>query len=129
MPGYLSELEDGAAERFYEELASHRCVTTRCQRCEYTFFPPRIVCPRCLSSGLAWVELSGRGTLYAFTQQHLAMIFRKPDVVGAVDLDDAEGRVFTLIDAPFEECRIGMPLAVTFFDSPLGMTLHRFAPA
>lgn len=128
MAGYLSELEDKAAARFFEELDQGRFMTTSCPECDYTFFPPRSVCPRCMGEGLEWVELSGRGTLYAFTQQHYSMVHGKPEVVGAVDLDDCRGRVFTIIDAPLEELEIGMPVEVSFFPSPFGMKLHRFRP-
>jgi uncharacterized OB-fold protein len=128
MPGYLSELEDSAAVRFYEELREKRLMTTRCPACDHTFFPPRILCPRCLGEELEWVELSGRGTIYAFTQQHGAMFLRKPDVVGAVELEDAVGRVFTLIDAPLNALEIGAAVEVGFFESPTGAILHRFRP-
>lgn len=127
MPGYLSELEEPAAARFFEELANGRFMTTRCPACG-AFFPPRTICPDCLGDELEWVELPGTGTVYAFSQQYHAMYFAKPDVVAAVDLDGCEGRVFTLIDAPFEEVEIGMPVEVGFITTPVGTTVHRFQP-
>jgi len=129
MPGFLSDLEDTAAARFYEELERGRFMTTRCPVCDHTFFPPRIVCPRCLGSELDWVELSGRGTLYAFTQQHHALAHRKPEVVGAVDLEGDVGRIFTVIDAPFEGLEVGTAVKVSFFRSPVfDIMLHKFKP-
>lgn len=129
MPGFLSDLEDSAAKRFFDELAKRRFMTTRCLPCGQTFFPPRLVCPGCMGRELEWVALSGRGTLYAFTQQNYALAHMKPAVVGAVDLEGEVGRIFTLIDAPFEELEIGIPVEVSFFSSPLGGTLHKFLPS
>jgi len=128
MAGYLSELEEPAAERFFAELANERFMTTRCPACGITFFPPRTVCPDCLGEELEWVELPGTGTVYAFSQQHHAMYFTKPEVVAVVDLDGSEGRVFTLIDVAFEEAEIEMPVEVTYIASPFGPTVHRFRP-
>lgn len=128
MPGYLSELEDGAAASFYRQLESERLMTTRCPECDFTFFPPRLVCPRCLSGRLDWVELPGRGHLYAFTQQDYSMVHGKPEVVGIVELEGCEGRIFTLIEAPYRELELGLPVQVSFFKSVLGMTLHKFSP-
>lgn len=128
MAGYLSELENSAAELFYSNLEDGRFTTTRCPECDHTFFPPRTVCPRCLGAGVEWVELPGEGTIYAFTQQHAAMLHTKPEVVGAIELDGCTGRVFALIDSPFEELRIGMHLELELFRSPLGMTLYRLRP-
>jgi len=128
MAGFMSELEEPAAERFFTELANERFMTTRCPACDSTFFPPRTVCPECLGYELEWVELPGTGTVYAFSQQHHALYFKKPDVVAAVDLDGCEGRVFTLLEATFEEVEIGMPVEVTYIASPFGPTVHRFRP-
>ncbi|MBU1671190.1 MAG: Zn-ribbon domain-containing OB-fold protein [Actinobacteria bacterium] len=129
MAGYLSELEDPAAARFYTELEAHRFMTTRCPACGGAFFPPRTVCPDCLGSGLEWVELPGTGTVYAFSQQHYGMFYLKPEVVAAVELDGCEGRVFTLLDAAFEEVEIGMPVEVGYITNPVGVVVHRFHPA
>jgi len=129
MPGYFAELEDAAAERFYRELENKRFMTTRCEACDHTFFPPQCVCPICLGAELEWVELSGKGTVYAFSQQHYAIVHTKPEVVGAVELADCAGRVFALIGARLEDVEIGMPVEATFFKSPFGMTILKFVPA
>jgi len=49
-------------------------------------------------------------------------------VVAAVDLEGCRGRVFTLLDASFDEVEIGMPVEVTYIASPFGPTVHRFRP-
>jgi uncharacterized OB-fold protein len=128
MPEYFSELEDSAAERFYRELENKRFMTTRCEACDCTFFPPQTVCPLCLGAGLEWVRLSGKGKVYAFTQQHYAIVHTKPEVVGAVELEGCAGRVFALIGAPLEEVEIGTPVEATYVQSLFGMTILKFVP-
>jgi uncharacterized OB-fold protein len=128
MPGYIADLEDSAADRFYSELADGRFMTTRCNACELTFFPPRSLCPTCLGTEVEWVELSGRGSVYAFTQQHYAILFTKPEVVGVIELEGCSGRMLALIGARFEDIRIGMPVRAEFFESPFDMTLVKFVP-
>jgi uncharacterized OB-fold protein len=128
MPGFISELEDSAADRFYSELADGRFMTTRCNACELTFFPPRSLCPACLGAEVEWVELSGKGSVYAFTQQHHAMLYTKPEVVGIIELEGCSGRMFAVIGAGLEDVRIGMPVRADFMESPFGMTLVKFLP-
>lgn len=128
MRGFLSNLEDSAARKFYEELQNERLVAAKCKRCELVFFPPRIICPDCLSEEIEWVRLSGKGRLYAFTQQYQSLAYSKPKVVGIVDLEGVHGRIFSIIDAPWEELEIGMPVIVDFFDSPFGFKMHKFVP-
>ena len=44
---------------FYEHLRQGRFTTTRCKGCGHEAFPPRVICPNCLSEDLEWIE--GRG--------------------------------------------------------------------
>lgn len=128
MDGYMSQPEESAAHRFFDELEKHRFMATACHSCGRTFYPPRSMCPRCLEGELQWVELPGTGTLYAFTMQHQGMFHIKPEVMGIVELDGCEGRALTMIDGEFEDLEIGMPVELAFFESVTGDTLHRFRP-
>jgi len=119
---------DAASRRFYEELKNHRFMTTRCKICRKTFFYPRVFCPFCLSQEIEWVNLSGKGKLYAFTQQEKALRFMKPDVVGIVELEGCIGRIFTKIEAPFDDLTIGMDVEVSFLKLSEDLTLHKFRP-
>lgn len=52
---------------FWEAARRHALVTLRCKTCDRLFFYPRAECPRCLSTDLEWVPVSGRGRLHSFT--------------------------------------------------------------
>lgn len=78
---------------------------------------------------MSWVDLSGRGTLHAFSQNHQALFFGKPDVIGLVDLEEGCGRILSRIDAPIETLRIDQPLVVDFLELPENLVLHQFRPA
>lgn len=143
MAEYLWETVEGAfayhcdetARTFYAKLRERRISTTRCDSCGLLSFPPRSVCPACSESdasrggAVTWVDLSGRGTLHAFSQNHQALFFGKPDVIGLVDLEEGCGRLLSRIDAPIDQLRIGQPLVLDFMDLPGGLVLHQFRPA
>jgi len=120
-------MQDRAAEEFFSRLAEGMFQTTRCSKCGKTHYPPRVVCPHCLNEDLEWVDLPRHGVLMAFTQQEAALRCRKPDVLGMVELDGI-GNIFTRIDAPFEELRIGQKVAFDTWTSPDGIALHQFRP-
>lgn len=130
----LAHHGDETSRAFYARLRERRFSTTRCEACGALFFPPRPACPECsardASRGgrIRWVDLSGRGTLHAFSQNHQALFFGKPDVIGLVDLEEGCGRVLSRIDAAFEDLRIGQPLRVDFLALPAGLILHQFRP-
>jgi uncharacterized protein len=55
------------AARYWDELASGRLTFQRCAECATAVFPPRLLCPRCLSDQLDWCISSGSGTIYCCT--------------------------------------------------------------
>ncbi len=120
-------MQDRAAEEFFSRLEKGEFKTTRCRACGETHYPPRVVCPSCLGEEMDWVDLPREGTLIAFTQQRDAMRCRRPDVLGVVEMEGI-GNVFTRIDAPLEELRIGMRVAFDTWISPDGVALHQFRP-
>ena len=124
----VKEYGDEAAEKFYRHLKDRAFKTTRCGECGEVALPPRIFCPACFGTDVEWMDLPRRGTLFAFTQQERSLRFRKPDVIGLVELAGA-GRLLTRIDAPFETLTIGMELELDFLDVSDEQTLHQFRPA
>lgn len=118
-------ITDRAARRFFEELNARRLATTRCPD-DGWLYPPRPWCPRCLREDLEWAELSGLGTLAAFSTQETAVRFRAPDVIGLVDLDEGV-RLLTHVAGRYEDLAIGMRVRLRWIDVD-GQTLHSFAP-
>ena len=120
-------MQDRAAEEFFSRLEEGRFQSTRCGACGKTHYPPRVVCPECLSGDLEWVDLPREGVLAAFTWQEAAIRCRKPDVLGLVELEGI-GNVFTRIDAPYENLHIGQRVVFDTWVSFDGLTLHQFRP-
>lgn len=48
---------------FFDNLKEGRFTTTKCKDCGRLSYPPRIVCPECLSENLEWVDLPKEGTV------------------------------------------------------------------
>ena len=79
------------SQPFWDSLVANRFITTKCLSCNKLSFPPRPVCPVCLSKDYAWTALSGRGRLYTRTRIHAAGgLFGGPApyTVGIVDLEE-----------------------------------------
>lgn len=75
---------------FWEALDANRFITSRCRHCEAMTFPPKIICPKCWSDELQWVEPGIQGKLYSWTRIHAGPeVFQDllPYAVGIVDLD------------------------------------------
>jgi len=57
---------------FYRLLAAHKLMASRCVKCGELHVPPRALCPFCHGEDMEWVQMSGKGTLVAFTTIHIA---------------------------------------------------------
>lgn len=116
---------------FFTALRAGRLTTTRCARDGELMWPPRLVCPRCHCRDVTWVDLPGRGRLYAFSAvlagAPLGMEDQVPFVVGLVDLDGAPLRLFgRIVGAPWEALAVGDPVGVEPFDTGDGRVFYRF---
>ncbi len=96
IPGRLSAARPFTAASFYGYLDEDRLMGARCASCGTLYLPPRAICPGCHGEDLAWVELSGRGALAAFTSVYVgpsAMIAEgfdrnNPYLTGIVELTE-----------------------------------------
>jgi hypothetical protein len=112
-------------EAFYQYLAEHKLMGSRCQSCGVLHVPPRSLCPACYSGELVWEQVSGTGKLVAFTMVHIAptaMIEagygrKNPYCTGIVQLDEGpciSAQITGVDPAAPREIEVGMPLRVAF---------------
>jgi len=73
-------------------------------------WPPRSVCPRCLSLDLKWVALPKRGKLVAFTRAYIGGTHgeKTPIVVGAIQLQGGVRLLGRISGAGYESLGVGM---------------------
>jgi uncharacterized OB-fold protein len=112
------------AREFYRRLEDGELATSFCTSCDRHVFPPRRRCVRC-SGPLEWKALSGRGTVYAFTQQERGLRFTAPDVVGIAELEE-KVRVFGVFEDAYETLAVGLPIEVRLRRDVAGLTLLGF---
>jgi hypothetical protein len=118
---------------FWEAAKRHELVMPRCTTCDHVFFYPRSECPRCFSTALEWVPVSGRGRLHSFTvvYQPANAAFRDeaPHVYAVVQLDEGPRMVSNVVQCDPEAVRVDMPLVAVFDDVTPEWTLVKFKPA
>ncbi|MDR7555868.1 MAG: Zn-ribbon domain-containing OB-fold protein [Armatimonadota bacterium] len=84
---------------------------SRCPRCGACYFPPRLVCARCLHGALETVALSRQGTVYTYTVVHQSTPeFATPYVLAYVDLPDGVRVLAPLAGIGPDEVAIGLPV-------------------
>ncbi|WP_309492030.1 Zn-ribbon domain-containing OB-fold protein [Candidatus Hecatella orcuttiae] len=62
----------GAVSEFWDKLKGEKKLFALKCRCGAVVFPPQPSCPTCNGWEMEWVELSGRGEIYAYTVSNIA---------------------------------------------------------
>lgn len=124
---------DEASRAFFEGARQHRLMIQRCLACGSAHWPVVSRCPACLSADIAWVQASGRGTLYTFSLMHQVyhpgFASEVPYNVAEIDLEEGVRMLSNIVGCSNAELRIGMPLEVTFESVTDEISLPRFKPA
>jgi len=53
---------------FFDNLRAGKFTTTKCKKCGYIAFPPGVICSKCWSDELEWVELPKRAKVATLTE-------------------------------------------------------------
>jgi uncharacterized OB-fold protein len=116
---------------FWDAAARHVLVRQRCSDCGASFFTPQVACPRCLSENWAWVESSGRGSVYSFTICHRAPGpgFDVPYALAIVDLEEGWSMLSNIVCCGPHDVRTGLEVVVTWLDVDDELVLPVFRPA
>lgn len=115
---------------YFAAAAAGKFMLQQCRSCGALIYYPRPACPECLSMDYDWVELSGRGVVYAYTivrrPQHPAFLPRVPFVVATIQLDEGPQMVSNIVNCAPHQVEIGLPVRVVFERVSEGIALPKF---
>lgn len=116
---------------FWDATLQGKLLLPRCNACGTVIWYPRLFCPECSSFDVAWIEASGRGTVYSFTVNRRGqgdyrdLMF----VLAYVELEEGPRVLTNIVDCDPESVTIGQNVEVVFHDTGSGAALPRFRPA
>ena len=118
---------------YFDAAAEGRLSIQKCSECSHQWFPPSRRCPQCLSQNVAWVDVSGNGTLWSWIRMHqkyfAGFADDVPYLVGFVQLAEGPYMMSMLLDADPEQLSCDMPVTVVFDKADNGLVIPRFRPA
>ncbi len=107
-----------ATTPFWTSGADGRLRFQHCDDCGYYTHPPGPVCARCRSRNVAFAPVSGRGTVYALTENHHPWLpgWDLPYLVAAVQIAEQDDlRLITnIVGSPTDGVHIGDRVRVVF---------------
>ncbi len=99
---------------------------TKCTECGEIAFPARSHCPSCFHQQTEFVPIGKGARLYAFTTQTRGLRFRKPHVVGIVEIPDV-GLVVSPIEGTMDTLQIGQSMVPQAIEAGAGLPFYKFA--
>ena len=116
---------------FYDGLRENRFTTTKCKKCGKIKWPPRTICPECISDDLEWVDLPTTGTIEIFTVEEVGvpMGFDSPLIHALVRLDGMDFTFFSrIVGADPEKLQEGAKVALKVLEIDRGRISFAFEP-
>lgn len=103
---------------YWDGLSDGRLMVRVCDACERAAFPPMPGCPHCGHESGRVVQSAGGGSLYSWTQCHVAfapeLAHEVPYVVGLIDLPEQARIVARIEGVPASQLYAGLELVAKF---------------
>jgi len=118
---------------YWDGLKEGKLLLPKCGGCGHIFFYPRILCPRCQSRQITWVQASGRGKLHAFGIAHQsfnrAYKVPAPFVLAMIELEEGPRMLSNLInvepDPKVVKCDMPVELVITVVTDDVSVPLFQ----
>ena len=112
-------------EPMREKLKQKKLVGLQCSSCNRVFFPPRIVCGKCMVKPDRWVDLRETGRVATFTIAYIkdpetGDVQERPIVCAQLDGSDTSYPTQLNPDIAFKDTYVGMPIKVHWVENPEG---------
>ena len=122
---------DPMTQHWWDATREGRLLVQRCETCSHHQLYPRGICTACHTTELTYVQASGRGTIYSFTEVHRAPhpAFTAPYLVALVRLDEGPVVMANLIDCDVADVACDQAVALRWEDLPDGRKLPQFTPS
>lgn len=112
----------------------YRIIGTKCTTCNVSYFPTRVICPKCRRKGkIEKTEFSGKGKIFSFTEISSAPAGfeeQAPYVLALVELDEGPRLTTQIGDVRGSELKIGDTVKAVFRsiqrDDPEGLIHYGF---
>ena len=127
--GTVSFTTEAKAVDFVTYLEQGKVMTTKCRKCGAGYFPPKMDCPKCLSSDVEWFEIKGIGKLATYTVVNYGPTGFEDDAPYILAIADFNGlRVFGRLSRDIKETDIkpGMELKIVPVKLPNDRVSYEF---
>jgi len=111
-------MDKGLALSWRKIPERYRLEGSMCERCMTSYFPSRVLCPKCRRKGrIVSASFSGEGRIYSYTVVHSppsGFELEAPYILAIVELDEGPRLTSQIVDTKPEEVSIGKRVRMVF---------------
>lgn len=112
--GTVSFTKTTRVNDFIDHLENGKVMYTHCNTCDADFFPPRADCGGCLSSDMAWREVTGTGNLVSYSRLEFAPVGFDADLPYSIAMVDyGDYQIFGRLDKDLDLGKVKIGIAMT----------------
>jgi uncharacterized OB-fold protein len=130
--GTVSFTVEAKTADFIKYLEGGRVMATKCKECGVSYFPPRVDCPRCISSEVEWFEIKEEGKLRSYTKVNYGPTGFENDAPYILALGEFDGvKILARLsrDIGEKDIKVGMSLLVKPVKLPNNKIAYEFQKA
>ena len=115
---------------YWDACREHKLMIQQCNDCHHYQFYPRIMCTKCMSPEVEWVNASGTGRVLSFTivrrPVSKAYADETPYVVALIKLDEGPCMMSNIVEYDVDSVKIDMRVEVLFEDWNEEISMPKF---
>ena len=115
---------------YWDALHQGQLLYRHCNACAEPIFPPRALCPYCLSDKVDWRPSAGTGRVYSFTIQHVAAApawkEKVPLALGIIALDEGYHMFAQILADQLDQIEIDRAVTLVFDKVSEELVLPKF---
>jgi len=106
------------SQPFWDGCKRRELLILKCDACGHYWFPPSVLCPKCMSMNRQWVKASGKAKVYSWTIFHQlyypSFADKIPYNVAIVELEEGPRMHSNIVECRNEDIYIDMPLELVW---------------
>lgn len=105
-------------QSYWDACQQEKLLIQQCKECEHIQFYPRLMCTKCSSREVGWIEASGFAKVLTYTIVHRAILpayqNEAPYILAVVELEEGPTMMTNIVNCPLDYIKCELQVSVTF---------------
>lgn len=118
--------------KYWDACQQEKIIIQQCKECEHVQFYPRLMCTKCSSREVGWIESSGLARVITYTIVHRPILpayqQEAPYILAVVQLEEGPTMMTNIVNCIHDSIKCGLEVKVIFQNWANGFLVPVFEP-